>query len=321
MIRSGREFRSISATSPLDAHMIGLFPALALLLGWATHAHAFPPCPSAPLELEPLDNAPAPLRGHAWYRSGFTVLGDTSVLHLVAPPQIIFAGKCRPSGQPPAVISDTGLMNRLSSGAINLEPRYAPSGAFGVIFLPYLPSFTTNQLNVAYTVSFTVDNSPLADTGDWFDVAQLDFSSLNAANQTLKKTRSSIYRIRKIQRNNGLATLAVIESRMRATDTALGAQPHDTVVAVIPLVNSPEPTRIALRWTQLAKIGLDDEQVDSVVQVIGPDDSVLYTATLTDEWANTLSMGLLDYNTANGADYSFGTALKLEMMQLSAKEL
>ncbi len=300
--------------------MIRPLLALALLLVWVPHAHAFPPCPSAPLELEPLGNAHAPSRGSAWYRSDFTVLGNRSVLEMMAPPQIIDAGKCRPSDQPPAVISHPGLDSHRSSGAINLEPRYAPTGGFGVVFLPYLPSFTANQINVAYTLSFTIDNAPLANTGDWFDVTQLDFSPNIVANQTVKHPRSSIYRLRKIQSNHGLATLTVIESRMRAADAAIGAQPEDKVVAVIPLVNSSEPTRIVLRWTQLAKIGLDDEQVDAVVQVIGPDDSVLYTATLTDEWADMLSIGLLDYNTVNGVDYASGRALKLKKMTLSAQE-
>jgi hypothetical protein len=65
--------------------------------------------------------------------------------------------------------------------------------------------------------------------------------------------------------------------------------------------------------------GLPRKEVASFLEVIGPEGKVLYHVALSSQWANSLSMGLLDYNIGDASKYDgrFGaeitdTSLRVE---------
>jgi hypothetical protein len=54
---------------------------------------------------------------------------------------------------------------------------------------------------------------------------------------------------------------------------------------------------------------------------VGPDNAVLYSVALPEQWANTFSMGLLDYNVPDDGAYLDVAAVDLREMSLSARRL
>lgn len=304
--------------------MIERFFPLALLLLWSPAALAFPPCPTGPVELLPLDGAG---RGSSttepWFQVGYAMVGNHDIIDgLRAVPDE--RSKCRDQLSVPQA--------NASGGAIQLSPAYAPSAGFGVLALPELAVLANDRLHLQYRLDFKIDNAPLARTGDWIDVTQLEF----AHDRKQAGKLSAVYRVRKIQRYKDLTTLQVIESR--ADDAPPGTKPAlvDRVIAEVSLMGDSDKTAIALRWTQLAQTATDAEpvapilmySVDSVLEVLGPGkeavgpaDYVLYATSLPRQWADALSMGLLDYNVPSGKEYDSQFRLVIDDPQLSAEVL
>ena len=208
---------------------------------------------------------------------------------------------------------------------LHLDPVYAPASGFGVIELPYLPEVATDGLDIEYRLRFRVDNQHLEDPDDWLDVAQLDFFRNGSAGLKYSEAITSIYRVRKTQRNRSHAAIEIIESRAAAPGVDAKPVLNDRLVATIPLQSDQTHTVISLRWIQTAKQSDSDSplhgsyDIDSILDVLGANDQVLYTTQLPAQWASLLSMGLLDYNVADVAAYEKGPAIELSTMSFGAK--
>jgi hypothetical protein len=308
--------------------MIKRFLPLTLLFAWAPAAlAAFPPCPASPVDILPLGALEKRSSNvEPWFQLRYAMAGQASITNQLS----AVRGKCDLLVQVPQGLS--------SSGAILMSPQYQSPNGVGVISLPELPDVATDHLHLEYRLDFTIDNAPLARTGDWVDVAQMEF----AHDRKQASNLSAVYRVRKIQRGNGPATVEVIES----LDTGLSEQAMvDRIVAVIPLLGTlgtSKKTAIALRWTQLAQTPDQGDtktlNVDSVLEVLGPDNgsedtkqanAVMYSASLPRQWADKLSMGLLDYNSVrsdgqypnNYQQKYHGYHLKIDNLWLAAKAL
>jgi len=309
--------------------MLKRIAPLMLLAAWIPQAHAFPPCPLPPMEYEPPSDAPTTLSFAAtsdiptapWFKARYQFVGDPFIIDQISSNDAAdigdnpSTGKCRDSDGLPI------LSSNVSPGVLELNPRYAPRSGFGIVELPYLPQVATHDLHVEYRLAFTVDNSRLQNASDWLDVVQLDFFHNGSAGMKYSKALSSVYRVRKTQSEAGDAALQIIESRGATSSVSSRPPVMDTVVAVIPLQNDGK-TPIGLRWTQNARqhSGANDEYaIDVVFEVLGPDNRVVYTAQLPEQWASTLSMGLLDYNVANASEYEKNDAMEFSNMTLSAE--
>ena len=293
-----------------------VFP-LAMLIAWAPAVLAFPPCPAIPLEIWPLDGLQAPATqnaaAHLWHKSAYVFEGNPAVItqiNRIGVGQIPGSGLCRVD----SVQVSTG---HTSAGLIHLQPTYAPSGGFGTVVLPELPVVAFDGLQVPYTLAFKIDNAPLAMIGGWIDVLQVDFLY---SGSTTSENPSSVYRLRKRQPTAGPAILEVIESRVDpngkvSNDVALA----DRVVATIALQGSAGSTAVALRWTQHATMPAayvsDRLRVDSILEILGPTGTT--SIALPNEWVNTFSMGLLDYNIGKIENISMETAVHFSEMTLS----
>lgn len=303
-----------------------------LLAACIPQAHAFPPCPVQPMEYgPPPEDAAASVAARSasdaapWFKANYAFVGDPNVVGQIAPERAIDitvdpnTGKCRDRDALPVLNPHT------SAGILQLDPAYAPAGGFGVIDLPYLPEVATDGLDISYRLRFTVDNDPLQDADDWLDVVQLDFFRNGSAGLKYSEAISSIYRVRKIQRNRSYAAIEIIESR--AAVPGIDAKPvrNDRVVAVIPLPRDQQSTAISLRWTQSAKrrtgdsAVYDEYDIDVVFDVFDSSERVLYTAQLPGQWASMLSMGLLDYNIVDISMYENGQVMEFSNMTFAAK--
>jgi hypothetical protein len=283
-----------------------------------------------PVELDPLDGrtASASVSGSAsatplWFKASYTFAGHQDLIGLIAPAQ-----RATTSRQP-----STGkcqdrlpiLTGHTSDGNLQLSPLYAPKSGFGIVALPWMPAVAEQGLRVEYTLRFEIRDVSPANQDDWFDVVQLDFNRSTQTDPGTAKSASAIYRVRKIQRDKeGPARLEVIESRAIPD----GTKPAliDDVVAIIPLQSPSGATGIALRWTQSVNGSFYAgdgfyRSIDSVLEVVGPDNAVLYSVALPEQWANTFSMGLLDYNVPDDGAYLDVAAVDLREMSLSAKRL
>lgn len=130
--------------------------------------------------------------------------------------------------------------------------------------------------------------------------------------------------------------LEVIETRVPYIASGQRPPVFEHVVATIPVQQGGNATRVGLRWAQVVgdpvdpadsgeitlPIGPDPEtassggaiiigppistknEVASRLEIIGPGGNVLYGIQLPGQWANSLSMGLLDYNIGKGSDYA-----------------
>ncbi|NOT88284.1 MAG: hypothetical protein HOP03_08870 [Lysobacter sp.] len=315
--------------------MIKRFLPLALVFAWAPMALAFPPCPNSELQLLPLGSPVAATE--LWLQAEYVMWGNEDIIDQLKNPNDP-RSKCK--DRLPVPDANT------SDGTIQLSPAYASLGGFGIISLPELPFVATDHLHLQYALHFTVDNALLARTGDWIDLTQLEFAhDIEQANPL-----SAVYRVRKIQRGKGPATLEVIESRADIGPPYTKPPLSDRVVAQIPLVGEEGRTAIALRWTQFAQNPIAAEiatestrrfeagpvvgppviqyNIDSVFEVLGSSmgddgstDKVLYSISLPRQWADRLSMGLLDYNVPDDSQYGSEFRLVIDDPSLSAKTL
>ena len=306
--------------------MIKRFLPLVLMFAWAPAVLAFPPCPADDAQISPLGSPPGATE--RWFQAEYVMWGNQGIIGALRNP-LAPKSKCKDRVPVPQV--------NISSGAIELSPSFAPSAGFGIVSLPELPAVAMNHLRLQYRLDFMIDNAALARTGDWIDVAQLEF----AHDRKQVGKLSGVYRVRKIQRGEGPATVEVIESHAPVGGAYTKPPLVDRVVAVIPLVGDNDKTAIALRWTQLAEspiqtglqAGLEplstmEYMIDSVLEVLGRSkgdvgraDDVLYSTSLPRQWADTLSMGLLDYNVPTDKDYGSEFRLVIDDPSLSAKAL
>lgn len=302
--------------------MIKRFLPLALMLAWAPATLAFPPCPGPDVSLSPLGSPPG---GTAlWLKAEYVMWGNPDIIEQL---RIPYDPKSKCKDRLP--VPDANI----SDGSIELSLSYADLAGFGIISLPKLPDVAINHLHLEYRLDFKIANSTLANAGDWIDLAQLEF----AHDRKQAGKLSAVYRVRKIQRGKGPATIEVIESRADIGPPYTKPPLVDHVVAEIPLVGDNDETAIALRWTQLAEspiqTGLEslttmEYIVDSILEVLGPGretagpaDSVLYSIPLPRQWADQLSMGLLDYNVPIVKGYDSEFRLVVDDTLLSAKTL
>jgi hypothetical protein len=322
--------------------------ALALALGWVPTAFAeMPPCPKQPLRVDPLQRAGDGSSSTTpyWYMSYYELLGNPLVVGVIQgesgsgpTPEsttIAKAGKCEVRVPVP--------LEHASSGSVSLNPTYPDGAGFGIVALPDLRYNTPGGLRVRYTLGFSVDNHKLAEAGEWLDIAQLEFRWNEIDDHKDPAAVSAVYRIRKTQLEKDRLAIEVIE--VRTPYAAVGSRPpvFERVVATITAKEDASATPIALRWSQVISTPEDDKasgdstatgniiigpptletknEVASFLEVIGPGDRVLYGMPLPGQWANSLSMGLLNYNIGKESDYSgrygaemMGTSLCAETM-------
>lgn len=293
--------------------MIKRYLPLALMLAWAPTALAFPPCSEPDVHISPLGSPPDNVA--LWLQAEYVLWGDQDVIDELKSANDPKTGKCKDRVPVPQV--------NISDGTIALAPRYAPNAGFGIISLPELPSIAVNHLHLEYRLDFTVDNDALTRVGDWIDFAQFEF----AHDRKQAGLVSAVYRVRKIQRGKGPATVEVIESLADIGPPYTKPPLFDRVVADIPLQSTGGKTAIALRWTQLATAPPESKpnasipiyDIDSVFEVLGPGkENIVYTTSLPRQWANTLSMGLIDYNVPDDSQYGSDFRLVIDDPLLSA---
>jgi hypothetical protein len=318
---------------PPETSMIKRFVPLALLAAWIPLAHAFPPCPVQPMEYgPPLDELSAsntarlPIEdAEPWFKAHYSFVGDPAVLDRIRGGGATDTIHDPNSGKCEAPDSLPVLSSHISAGNLQLDPTYAPVSGFGVIDLPYLPKVAIDGLDIEYRLRFMTDNGHLEDPNDWLDVAQLDFFRNRSAGLKYSEAISSIYRVRKTQRNRSHASIEIIESRAAPPGVDTKPARNDRLVALIPLKNDQTHTLISLRWTQSAKRSSgssplrDQYDIDVVFEVLDPSDRVLYTTQLPGQWASLLSIGLLDYNVADISTYENNPAIELSEMTFGAK--
>lgn len=310
--------------------MIKRLLALALALACVPPAYAFPPCPSTPFEFIPLEGSSPPQSQSGlepWFRATYSFAGTPEVIHGLVTSSPSRPGQC--SRDLPSPLENYAST---SGGVIQLDPAYAPGGGLGLVALPEMSVIAQNGMRITYQLDFSVDNRRLAHMLDWMDLAQLEFARERVDGGDNEHVVSSVYRVRKTQPGNGAARLEVIASR--SLPSADGQWPLllDQVVAVVPMLDASGDTPVALRWTQHVNarhpidrqakasntIGIVPLGVDSVLQVIGADETVLHEITLPSQWASTLSMGLLDYTIEKPANYDKKSMVHLGAMMLKA---
>ncbi len=313
--------------------MIKRIVPFVLLAAWIPQAHAFPPCPLNPMEYGPAPKqsggstaAASVTDGASWFKANYQFVGNPTIIGPIEPGRTLAidpnSGKCPDRDGLPV------LDSHASMGMLQLDPDYAPASGFGVIELPYLPQVAADGLRIEYQWNFTVDNDLLRSPAHWLDVAQLDFFSNGSAGRKYTDAVSSVYRVRKTQRNRAYATIEIIESRAAPAGIATRPPLIDRVVAVIPLLDG-QHTAMGLRWTQTAKrrVGEVGESpiyaeydIDVVLEVLSASSQVLYTTELPGQWASLLSMGLLDYNIGDASVYEKSNLMEFSNMTLSATE-
>jgi hypothetical protein len=279
--------------------MIKRFLPLVLMFAWAPAALAgFPPCKPSSLEFFDLSAPPPAPSGVApWFQGGYVIDDLLGIIESAR------AGKCKDRLPIPGPNASTGTMG--------LNPGLSPIRGYGILSLPVLPTIAINGLNLQYRYNFTIDNAPLLNTGDWMDVAQLDFAQDRGQGWPI----SSVYRVRKVQRGAS-AIVQVIEARaVNGGTNSTKVAPIVSVVAEIPLTGVNGKTAIALRWTQLAQTPIGEFEaptapmytINSTMEVLGMSnpsagtaDVVMYTTPLSRQWAFALWSGLLDYNAPLG---------------------
>jgi hypothetical protein len=301
---------------------------LALILAWIPNAYAFPPCPVPPVSVDPIDpplgmvEAPVNPTNPPWYRTTYALVGDPTVIDQLlersTPVTTAPRSKCRDRV--------TTISAHASSGIIGLSPAYAPISGFGLIALPDLRN-TQDGLTVPYTLDFSIENQALDHPGDWVDLIQLMF---HWNDDSQKHGMAAVYRFRKLQQANGETVLQVIESR-RTSVGPIGDRPnpisYERVVVSIALDTSASETPVQLHWSQATSHSLQQSsgalstrpyRVDSVLKVVSGDET-LYRTELPDQWADTLSIGLLDYNADREKETVFEAVL--DNVYLSANAL
>lgn len=325
--------------------------ALALSAGWAPAALAFPPCPQFPVDLTPI-GGPDRMGYQAppWFSAAFALQGHPAILDQIAPERspgsnAFQSGKCRRTDRLPVLSDHAG---RDASDAI---PTLAPDGGFGTIGLPDL-RLSDPGMALVYTLSFSVDAAPLAAAADWFDLAELELRRADVVDDGSLDANATLYRLRKRMRADGTAQLALLESErlphIRPPASAT-SRPVSPVVATLPM--GPGETGLSLRWYQrtrplLPAYSLPPEipgpprdelhatamtdgagrnawllpsTIDTVVELADANGQVLYRRTFDDQWAASLSMGLINYNTGSFEKYAWIGGVVLDQMRLEAR--
>lgn len=295
-------------------------PALPLfaLLSFACveEALAFPPCPKAPLDLVPLEslNEGATTQtenggGAPWYLARYAIVGDPSMIERTSSSDNPSTGKCTDRAAVPIPGANA------STGTIGLSPSYASAGVFGTIALPDWIASTPRNGTIAYTFDFAIDDDALPD-GAWIDLLQLELKPDGTGQFIGGRTQTStLYRLRKLATGRYASALAMIESRMLSSDDKF---PTDRIVAVLPLRDASGATSMRLRWTQTA-FGGTTPRIDTWLEWSNGDGTPLYEAKLSNQWADLLSMGLLDYNLDEMPKNASPLRLAFSKMELSAE--
>lgn len=310
--------------------MIKRFLALALALACVPPAYAFPPCPNTRFEFTPLEGSSPPQSQSGlppWFRATYSFAGTPAIIHGLVSSTLGKPGQCGRDLPPPSQHYASA-----SGGVIQLDPGYAPGGGLGLIALPEMSVIAQNDMRITYRLDFTVDNRRLAHMLDWMDLVQLEFARERVDGGGGEHVVSSVYRVRKTQPGSGAARLEVIASR--SLPSADGQWPLllDEVVAVVAMVDASGDTPVALRWIQHVNaryatgrqakgsntIGIVPLGVDSVLQVIGANETLLHEVALPSQWASAFSMGLLDYTIEKPANYDKNSVVFLGKMMLEA---
>lgn len=293
-------------------------------------ALAFPPCPGPELQLLPLGSPAAATE--LWFQAEYVMWGNEDIIHQVKNPTAP-RSKCKDRLPVPDANN--------SDGTIQLSPAYADLGGFGIISLPELPFVANNHLHLQYTLHLpsTTHCSPIPATGSIWR------SWNSRTDREQANPLSAVYRVRKIQRGKGPATLEVIESRADIGPPYTKPPLSDRVVAQIPLAGEEDQTTIALRWT---RIRADTDRCGIHRQVRGwPCDSNGHSiqhrlrlrsarldhggrqldrqGALFDPVAETMGRpafdGTADYNVPDDSQYGSEFRLVIDNPSLSAKTL
>jgi hypothetical protein len=301
--------------------MLKTLASLALLLACIANVHAeiakppgkFPPCDGQSIDFVPLAQMTASpfIVGHSYVGEESRKIGN-----------IISNGHCTVFIDPPFG-AHQGITN------IDLAPSYDGSVAsYGVAVLPEWPTVASPRQEVAYTLSFDMSSATPA-KDDWLDLVQLDFKRSNPISSNAGY--STVYRLRKTYGYNNTAIVTLIESRLVVSASTGKAAPADRVVATL-TANSYggiSSQYIALRWTQkvvpytgplLGEGETPAPTVNTRMQLLDSNGTPLYTTTLTNEFANSFSMGLLNHNTIAMA-YPTHSIIEFSNATLSAQSI
>ena len=302
---------------------------LALALAWAPASHAFPPCPSNPLELIPVNDhsgTVADPTSAAWAVGYYGVLGE---IEAFAP-----LPHMEGSDAPVSKCRDRVLvaLDHASNGVIGMLPKYAPEAGYGLIALPEL-RYTAQPLNLRYTFSASIDGRRLPQSGSWVDALQLSFFWSSAPSPAT--ATSAVYRLRKSQGTDGGPEISIIESRPAHPDRIVATlHPPGTDLSV-PLhlhweartVSPGDSTSGAGHTSDASGSGTDEQQgvviwnVDSALEVRDEQNALLYRIELPGQAPYELQMGLLDYNAIDVGNYRDPLMLDMEGTGLRVEPL
>jgi hypothetical protein len=300
---------------------------LTLALAWAPASHAFPPCPSSPLELIPIDDAGGTVANPAstvWAVGYYSVLGKPEAFAPLPEMESTTApiSKCRDRIQV--------ALDHVSNGVIGMQPKYAPEAGYGLIALPEL-RYTAQPLNLHYTFSASIDGRSLPQSGSWVDSLQLSFFWSSASSPAT----SAVYRLRKSQGTDQAPMISIVESRPAHPDRIVATLRPSGGNLSVPLqlrweartVSPGSSTSGAGSASVAAASGTDDEQavvtwnVDSALEVRDGQNTLLYRIELPGQAPYELQMGLLDYNAIDVGLYRDPLLLDMNATGLSVGPL
>lgn len=219
------------------------------LLALCAQVHAFPPCPQDPVDVVPIDDPSHPPRPNTppWFLAAYTMAGHPPVVDAIKPAACTgweCTGKCRPNDAVPVPSANAG------ASYLGARMGRAPLAGYGLAELPDIRENDPGR-TLSYTLGFTVDATPLALNGDWFDVAELVLKWTNPLSTTYPHDIASVYRVRKQRLANGDHVLQVIESRRAWPDEPdMPILASDQVVATIAFGVNDHNAPVKLRWSQ-----------------------------------------------------------------------
>lgn len=277
--------------------------ALLLTLACASTAQAFPPCPVDEAGIVPLDSPNPPDNGVLpWKVATVTSVGTLASETFIADCKRIAhaprAGECKVD-----VFHLDELPSSSSSGAIAGTPQYSDINRIGVVGLPDIRTAGVALHRPVYALTMGINTTPLANAGDWIDIAQLQMDTDIGADVAQR----AIYRLRKITRVAGTADIELI--------LLLPGTKQTVVVARAPLNAKYNSASISLRWSPLVApadtmISTDTIVDDSVAGAsdysantslsLYVDDNKIYGAMLKQQAPSIASIGVLDYNLPQG---------------------
>jgi hypothetical protein len=272
---------------------------LLLLAAWSPLALAFPPCPREPIRVDGISNPP-PVPAQHRFQAWFDLIGDGAVLDALAPELrqphggLPGTGNCR-GGE------DIRLPGpHTAMPTVGLPAALGPRAGYGLIALPD-PRTEPAGYAATWRYAFTVDDVPLPSPHNWVDVVALSFDWSGAVPGEVQP--ATVYRVRVLRPAAGPQLLQVIEIRGARETGHYENLGSEQVVATIPL-HGGSGTPVALRWSQVVR-SAPAGAVDTTFEVVGPGGQALYTAALPSQWANGLSVGLLNHHAPELPDGSF----------------